>query len=421
MVVDAEDLKIAVEKPAAWARRLTITVPAERIARERRSAVERLARRVKLPGFRKGKVPAHVMEKRFGAAIEQETLEKVVGEAYREALQKEGLQPITQGSVENIDYAAGTDLTFNVDLEVRPEVELNRLGGFRFQRQVPVVDEAQVDQALERLRQEQAVWRALEADTPVAGDMVIVEITPLLEEGAEESTKPRPYQIVLGEGQAAPAIEEAIVTLRAGEQGDFTVELPKDSEDPASPLEPHHIRIALVEAKRPERPPLDDDFARGLGEFEGVDDLRAKVRQDLQREAEQEAERHLRSELIGSIIDANPFDVPRSMTTDYMNRIMPPREGVDDAKLEEARESVRPAAERALQRMLVIDRVAELESLHATANEVESRVAAIADRLGRPAAELRAQLQKGGRLHEIEEEITENRVFDYLKSLSTIA
>lgn len=420
MAVDTGELKVSVEKPAAWSRRLTITVPAERIARERRSAVERLARQVKLPGFRKGKVPVQVMEKRFGAAIEQETLEKVVGDAYREALKREQLQPITQGNVENLDYKSGADLTFNVDLEVRPEVELNRLGGFNVQRQVPIVDEAQVDQVLDRLRDEHAVWKPLEEDAPVAGDMVVVDITPLRQEEGGPPPSARRYQIVLGEGQAVPAIEDAIRTLRPGQESEFTVDLKKDAEDPASPLEPHELRIAMLEAKRAERPQLDDDFARGLGDFAGLEDLRARVREDLGREAEVEAERNLRSTLIHNIIDANPFEVPASMVREYLSRMMPAREGADEARVTELRDSMGPAAERALKRMLVVERIADLESLHATPDEVEARLNDVATRMGRSPGEVRTQLQKNGRLHEIDDEITENKVFDYLKSLSTI-
>ncbi len=419
MPVDAGELKVSVEKPAAWARRLTITVPAERVARERRSAVERLTRRVRLPGFRKGKVPTHVMEKRFGAAIEQETLEKVVGEAYREALRKEGLEPITEGSVDDVDYASGADLTFRVDLEVRPEIELNRLGGFRLQRRIPVVDGSQVDRVLDRLREQQAAWKPIEAEPPVVGDMVIVEITAVREE-TEEPAKARRYEIVLGRGEAAPPIEEAIRTLRVGEEGEFTVDLPENARDEASPLEPHRIHVALTAASRPELPPADDDFARSLGDYDGLEDLRTRIRQDLEREAELDAERTVRGELIENIIEANPFEVPRSMVDSYLARVVPAREGVDEARLAEVREAARPGAERLLQRMLVIERVADMEALGASADEVDARVANIAERLGRSAAETRAQLQKGGRLREIEEEITENKVFEYLKSLSTI-
>lgn len=419
MAVDAVDLKVSLEKPGAWSRRLTITVAADRVERERRNTLQRLSNKVRLPGFRKGKVPASVMQKRFGTAIEQETLEKVMGEAYREAIQQEGLSPITQGSIDRVDYTAGTDLTFDVGFDVRPEIELARIGGFRVRREVHPVTETQVDDVLQRLREEHAIWQPAEGQTPVAGDAVVVEITPL-DDSAGTSQQPRSYELVLGEGQAVAAIEDVIRTLTAGTDGEFTVELPETSADPTSATKPHRIRVALREVKRPELPVADDEFARSLGDFDSLDVLRERIRADLGREAENDAERQLRGQLLAEIVAANPFDVPDSMTQEYLTRVLPDREGVAAERLDEMRQATRPAAESAIRRMLVIERVAEMESMHARPEEVDARVAAIGERVGRSQAEVRSQLQKSGRLHELEEEITEDRVFDYLKSLSTI-
>src|SRR5690606_33301340 len=139
MAHDSSELKIAIEEPRAWARRLIITVPAERVARERGEVARRLAQRLKLPGFRKGRVPAQVLERKYGPAIESETVERIVGNAYREALRAEGLEPITQGSVEEVDYQPGSDLTFRVAFEIRPQIQLERLGGFQLVRERPEV------------------------------------------------------------------------------------------------------------------------------------------------------------------------------------------------------------------------------------------------------------------------------------------
>jgi trigger factor len=128
----------------------------------------------------------------------------------------------------------------------------------------------------------------------------------------------------------------------------------------------------------------------------------------------------VRGQLLGQIIEANKFDVPASMADEYLTRVLPEREGVSAERVAEMRETARPAAENAIRRMLIIERIADMESLHATQEEVDARVSKIADSLGRSLADVRQQLQKAGRLHEIEEEITEDRVFDYLKTLSNI-
>src|SRR5690606_38509071 len=216
MASNTSELRVAVAEPRSWARRLTITVPGERVQRERQEVARRLAKRIRIPGFRQGKVPTNVVERQFGAAIDQEALERVVSEAYREALEREQFQPITQGEVENIDYSPGSDLTFDVEFEIRPVIELERLGGFEIRRERPDVTEEEVDRVIERVREQQAVWHPVEDESPLVGDMVAVEITPL-GEGAEEA-KPRQYQIVLGEGEAVPSVEEAIRTLKPGEE-----------------------------------------------------------------------------------------------------------------------------------------------------------------------------------------------------------
>jgi trigger factor len=420
MATEVAGLKITVEKPAAWARRLTITVPAEEVDREKQDAVKRLAKRVRMPGFRPGKVPTARIEKQYGPAIEQEAVEKVIGNAYKAALEQENLQPITQGSIDRIDYEPGSDLTFNVELEVRPEVELNQLGGFAVVREQPPVGDDQVDEVLQRLREENATWKAKDGEAPVSGDMASVEITPLDDATSAEPAKPRQYQIVIGEGQALPAVEDAIRTLKGGEEGEFDVALPENAEEPDGPTRPHRMRVRVLEVKAPEYAALDDEFAKSLGDFADLAALRSRIREDMEKESDREAERGVRMQLVQNVIQANPFEVPHSMVQQYLERVMPGREGSDTEELQEMRTQMWPAAEQALKRMLVLERVAEMESLRATPAELDAKIDEISERLGRGRGEVIGQLRKSGRLDELEQEITEDKVFAYLRSLSDI-
>jgi trigger factor len=418
MATETSTLKIAIEEPRAWARRLKITVPAERVARERSEASRRLSQRLKLPGFRKGKIPAHVIEKRFGSALEQEAVEKVVGAAYREALEQEQLHPITQGEIGNLEYEPGTELSFDVEFEIRPVLELERLGGFTVKRERAAVDDAEVAGILERLRKEQAVWEGVEGERPATGDMALVEMTALEGEGEAAEPQARRYRVVVGEGQAPPAVETALQGLEPGGETEVEVESEGGAGGEAAP--PDRWRVKLVEVKRPRLPELDDEFAKTVGDFEELAALRARVREDLEREADAEADRQVRRALLGEIVGANSFEVPDSMVERYLERLLQVREDADPERVAEMKAAARPVAEEAIKRMLVIERVAELEGLHGTADEVQERVAQIAERRGRPPQEVRAQLAKAGRLEALEEEITEEKVFRYLESLSTV-
>lgn len=418
MAAESSELKIAVEEPRNWTRRLTITVPAARVEGERQQVARLLGQRLRLPGFRKGKVPAHVIERKYGASIQHETLERVVGEAYREALQRQDLQPISQAEVEDVDYRPGADLTFHVEFEIQPEIELDRLGGFRIERPVPAVGDGDVERVLERLQEEQAVWHPMEEGAPEKGDLAVIELTPAAGPDQERDAAVRRYQVVLGKDDTLPEIEEAILTLEPGQERDITVRLDDIVEEGAP--EEQQFQLRLLEAKRPEFPSLDDEFARRMGDFEDLDALRSQVRRDLEREAASDAERELRRQLVDQVLEANPFEVPDSMVDRYLDQLLRPREGADPEQVAEARRQARPAAAQAIRRMLVIDRVAQQEGLRATSADVDLRVETLAQRHDRAPGDIWSQLQKSGRIQALEEEITEEKVFEYLKSQSTI-
>ncbi len=420
MNLQTPELQIAIHKPRAWSRRLTITIPAERVQAERREEAQRLSRQVKLPGFRKGKVPPQIVERQFGSLIEQQALDRLVNDAFKEALAREQLQPISQGEIDNVDYRPGEALTFDVEFEIRPEIELERIGGFTVQQVKPALEDAEVDSVLERIRQQHASWHPVEAGTPEDGDRVVVEITPLEGAEAERGGGPRQYEIVIGQEQALPPVEAAIRTLEPGKEGEFTLELPDPDAEEEGATREEKLRIRAVEISRPELPVLDDEFAGKVGDFEGLEALRARIRTDLEAEAESESERAVRRQLLDQILEANEFEVPDTMINRYLDQLLPARGTEDLEKRAEMRQMARPAAEQALRRMMVIERVAELEGLHATSAEVDDRVEEIARRHDRPVAEVWTQLQKSGRMAAIEEEITEDKVFQYLKSQSTI-
>jgi trigger factor len=144
------------------------------------------------------------------------------------------------------------------------------------------------------------------------------------------------------------------------------------------------MQIHLIEVKEPQYPELDDEFATGLGDFESLEQLRERVREDLGRESDREAERGVRMQLMQQIIDANAFEVPQTMVRSYLERLMPAREGAEAERVEEARMQMWPAAEQAIKRSMIVDRIAEMEALHATPAELDERIDDMAERVGYP-------------------------------------
>ena len=417
MAIEGAELQISVEEGERWRRTMNVIVPSGVVSSERRRFTGELAARVKLPGFRKGHVPSSVVEKRFGQSLSQEALDKLIGAAYREALSQQELKPISEGEVDNVQYEPDHDLTFSISFDVRPEIELSRLGGFKVER--PAVNglEDKLEQVLGRLREEKGTWHPLEEGKPEDGNLVEVELQRMNDGEVGEA---QPYQLVLGQGDAIPNIEEAIKSLEIDGSGDFVVRFPDDFPNEERRGQEEHLHIRLDSRQHLVLPELDAEFAKSLGEFEGVEDLNEKIQADLEKEAEEQAESVVRGKLLDAILDANPFTVPVSMVDRYVESVLGNPEGVPPDKLTEAKEQLSPQAEHAVKRILAIDRLSEIQELGATKEELDDRIGEIAEKNGDTPARIYASLQKGERLEALEREITERKVFDFLKEQSEI-
>ncbi len=413
---DTSGVDVKVTEGERCRRILDVTVPIAFVERERAAVARKYASRLKLKGFRKGRVPAGVIDKRFGRVIEEEAVERAIRKACDEAIASRELKPVTDVDVTEVRFAPGDPLTFRATFEERPVIALGRLGGFRVERPRAEVPEGAVDRIVERLRGEHAVWKPTENGRPEPGDAVTVTMTRLDGDGEES----RRYELVLGEGQALPDIEEAIRSLAAGEEDDFDVTFPDDFADESRRGATHRVRIALLSRSVPELPEVDDAFARSVGEFEDVDAMRSRIGEDLEREARSRAEGEVDDRLMRMIVEANPFEVPASMVDKYIDVVLGEAEGVDPDKLELLRDELRPASEFALKRDLLVNRIAEEHDLHATPAEVDAQVEVLAGRTGEPAGRVRARLRKSGGLRNLERRLMEAKLFRFLREKSKI-
>ncbi|MBT8488104.1 MAG: trigger factor [Gemmatimonadetes bacterium] len=419
MNLDASTLQISVEEDERWRRRMSVTVPASVVQAEERKAAQQLASRARLKGFRKGKVPAKVIESRFGGSLRQEALDTLIGAAYREALALEELRPISEGEIENLDYQPEQDLTFSIAFDVEPTFDISRVSGFAVERVAPPVTDEQIDEVLGRIQEQNGVWQPLDEGTPKVKDLVSVKISKL-DDDDELEDEGRDYDLVVGQGDAIPDIEQAIQTLQPGESGDFDIGFPDDFPDEDRRGDSERVRIELSSLRTMDLPDLDDDLASQVGDFETMDELKAKIREDMEEEARKQADAQVRGRLLDLIIEANHFDVPESMVRRYSDGLIGDQPNVPEEQLAQFREQIRPQSEQAVKRILVIERIAEVHGLAATDDDLDARIEEIAEANNTDAAKVYAQLQKSGRLEALERELTEKAVFDFLYEQSEI-
>jgi trigger factor len=247
--------------------------------------------------------------------------------------------------------------------------------------------------------------------------MVTVELAIAGESG--EPTDAKEYRLVLGEGQAIPAIEEVIMEALPGETIERPVKWPDDFPDEEERGKTKRVRVTLKDVKRKSLPTLDDGFAREAGDFDSLDALTKAVREDLEKHAERSADADVRQRLVDEILSANPFEVPPSWVNQLIEAYTQAYQIPQEETARFASE-FRTMAERQVRRDLVIETIAEKEGLGATEADIDARIAEVAEKRQADPGQVYASLQKAGRLREIERSITEERVFEWLLARNTV-
>ena len=409
-------IEITTKKSEGVERLLEVSVPADEVRTAEDQAARKYASRVRLPGFRPGKAPPAIVRKKFGEAIRQEALQSLVQEAYKEVVEREKFKLAGEPHVHAVQFDEGKPLTFELHLEVRPEIKLARTNGFRVTRSMPQVSEEQVTEQIEHLRDERASWVPV-TERPAPGDMVTVELATSDEAG--EMPEGKEYRLVLGSGQAIPGIEELVMEATPGQSVERPVRWPDDFPDEEQRGKTKTVRVALKDVKRKNLPALDDALAREVGDFDSLDALLKAVREDLERHAERTADADVRQKLIDEILGANPFDVPPTWVNQLVKAYAEAYQVPEDDSGRFADE-FKSMAERQVRRDLVIDTLADQEKLKATESDIDDRIADVAKKRNQDPGQVYASLQKANRLTEIERSITEERVFAWLLERNTV-
>ncbi|MEN9507528.1 MAG: trigger factor [Gemmatimonadota bacterium] len=404
------NLTITPTETTGVSRRLQISVPADTVASFEDQAARKYATQVRIPGFRPGKAPPSMVRKRFPEAVRQEAIEIVINEAFRVAIEQQGLKLAAQPHVHDLKANPGEALEFELHCEVRPELALDRVDGFTITRKENVVTDELIEEQIERIRDQKAQWTPVE-EKAAPGDMVTVSLATADADGTLPEGKE--YRIVLGGGQAIPGIEELIMETVPGATTEKSVRWPDDFPDETQRGTTKLVRVAVKDVKKKTLPALDDAFAREVGDFDTVQALRDAVRTDMTEHAKREADADVKGQLIEQIIEANPFDVPKAWVMQMVDGYMQ-MYGVPEQQRQNFAQEFMPMAERQVRRDLVIDTLAERESLQASAADVDARIEELAKARNADPGQVYAQLQKSGRLTEIERELTEERVFAWL-------
>lgn len=411
---------IAFEDLSPCRKQLTVEVPAPAVEAEAQRVVREYGRRVKLPGFRKGKAPASIIHSRFRDEIDREIVNRLVPRYWQQAQAEKSLDPILGPQIENVDLREGAALTFVATVEVRPEIELSDDRDFEYPETDPEPTEVEIDEVLERLRRQAAPWEIVDR-TAAQGDRVSIE---LRESGEEPSSDdPQPLEIELGDDAVWEELRLAVTGLGAGQEADFSrEEEPPPGSEGDTRRRSFHLKVH--EVKEQQLPALDDDLAAKISDADSLDALREMIRDNVREQKASEARRQQEQALLDQLIDRNPFPLPEGVVGQEVDKVLHDyadnlaRSGVDveQAGLDWSgmAQQARPQAERRVRVRLLLDAVAEADEVDVEEEEFETMLAAIARAQKQSPLVVRQSLDKSGRLGELRRQMVRDKALKRL-------
>ena len=414
-------MKVAVEAIEGCKRRLAVEAPVDVVQQEWERAYGRIQKQARLPGFRKGHVPCSLVKVHFSDDMRREVAEHLIPDVYRKALSEAKLDPVNEPDLQEVRLEEGAPLSFVAVVEVKPAIALAEYKGVEVEHARTAVTADELSAALENMREQQAQFHSVERPA-ATGDLVVVDYTVAID-GHDPSSQSG-YEFLVGAKTVLPEIDDAVVGLRAGEERQVALRFADDHRREDLRGRGGNATVKVVEVKEKSLPALDDEFAKSLGEFETLEALRAELQKQLQARREHDEQRALQEKVVDAVIAQHEFTVPDALVMRQVaHRIEHAREsvrrqGIDPERMpwdyEKLIAELRPGAEKAVRRALLLEAIADKEAIAPSDTDVDAEVEKLAQASQRPTPALRRMMEKSGDLEGLRQGIRDRMTLELL-------
>ena len=416
-------MKVEYVEETSVKKALSFEIEAELVEKEIEDRARAYARKVKLPGFRPGKVPAEVVKRRFRQQVMEDAAEAIVNRVVFEELEGRGLRPLASPRVVDLKMDENRPMTFRALFETLPFVDVPEYKGLEVKGRQVSVSEEDVDREVQSIREDAARYEPIEGRPAQKGDYVVADV----ERWTAESEQPSRDENVLIEVGAEGNFAELNEALAGASAGD-TREVKVVREDPKAPLGARttSYRLAVKGLKEKVVPAADDEFAKDLGEFGSLAELRDHVRGRLLSAREREADREVKQSIVRELAEKASFEVPEALVDRHLDARLEAAvrdlayQGIDPRKADvdwkQVREGQREGALKAAKAEILLDEIARRENVEALPAEVDAEVARYAERMRKPAEAIKRQMEKEGTISALRARIREEKTLDLLKA-----
>jgi trigger factor len=418
-------MKFDVDALSPVQRKVKVEVPAEAVASEFTHAYKNLGQRVRVKGFRTGKIPRSVLQGIYGEDVKGEVKSHLVEESLAEVLKERGLQIVSRPEVETDDISESAPFSFSAVFEVKPEIEVKDYLGLEVEKVKLSISEDQVHDALKRLQEGHARLELVEGrDIVQKDDFVTLDFEGNIGGKPFPGGKGQDYTLEVGSGHALPQFEEAVVGLRTGRQQTVHVDYPDSYPNKEIAGKTVDFSIVVREIKQKVLPALDDEFAKDHGEHGSLDALKAAIRKRLEEELNHFQNENLKEKVVSRLIDIHSFTLPSSMVERQTRYLMERyqsqlanqagADGEGAPPMEEARKTFEGRATRQVQATLLVEKISQQENISISDQEVQERVDSIARTAGERAKSVRDYYAKAEARDDLRAQLVFDRTVGYL-------
>jgi trigger factor len=406
-------------------REIAVEIPAAEVNRETEALIQKYQKMARLPGFRKGHVPASIIRQRFAEDIKTDVVESLVPRYFRQEAGKQGLVPVSQPRVTDLHIHEGEPLRFKASFEVLPEIQVEGYKELRANKPVIVVTDEEVEQAFHRLREQHATFAAIEGRALADGDFAQVALDGRPRTGEGQPVHMDDVLVEIGGKNTMPEFTENLRGAGAGDEKTFEVKYPEDSSDKRLAGHTFDYTLKVLSLKRKNLPELNDDFAKEVGEFAGLADLKQRIRENMESEKTHTAEREAKDQLVTELVKRNDFEVPEAMVERQIDvrlerglralaaQGMRP-EDMKKMDMNRLRAGQRAQAVQEVKASLLLDKVADLEKVEVSDEEIDQEIEALAAQTKQTSDAVRARLTRDGALDRIRSRIRNEKTLSLL-------
>lgn len=425
-------MNIIVEEISSIKKKVNVEIPDDQVTKEVESFYQQVGKQAKIKGFRPGKIPRGILERHFKDYVKSEVIQKLIQETYPAALSEKGLHPVSPPVIDPGELESGKPFQYSATVEVKPEIKIEGYIGLNIEGKKESPKEEEVEERLKGLQNLHAQLRTVPEPRPIqSGDHVIIDYEARMDNKPLEEGKAVDFTVEVGSGRFIPALEEKLVGLNLEEEKEIEVPFSEDYGYKKWAGKTVSFLVKVKEIKEKVFPPLDDEFAKDLGDYASLEDLKAKLKEEIEKEKELILDRQLKDQMIEQLIQANSFEIPESMVVEQAKAL------VSDTKLrlasqgmalknlnipeEKLQEDYREVAQKQVRTYLILEKIAAQEGITVTDEEADERLQSISERTHQKFDVVKRYYEKNGLVPELKTGILTDKTLNLLLEKANIS